>query len=232
MEFYFNINKIADIFESNYTNYKELGAETITTDSYYFSHKLTSTLNSLPKWMNPRFTYGWSGLSTGELAKLNIFRMLNGYIENTKNDRNLTSIILIDEVDLYLHPEWQRAFIKDLLVFLNSFQCKLNLQFIFNTHSPIITSDFLSRDIISLHEDKSIKGKRKIMLTESYGFGSSIGELYSKGMHMTSTFGEHSRKLIEEVIDKKNENSLSDEQKKICREIKSENIRRYLGVES
>jgi predicted ATP-binding protein involved in virulence len=46
------------------------------------------------------------------------------------NPLDSPSIVLIDEVDLHLHPEWQRRVIGDLLsVFKNT-------QFVFTTHSP------------------------------------------------------------------------------------------------
>lgn len=48
------------------------------------------------------------------------------------NPLNSPSIVLIDEIDLHLHPEWQRRVIGDLTtVFINT-------QFILTTHSPYI----------------------------------------------------------------------------------------------
>ena len=48
------------------------------------------------------------------------------------NPLDASGIVLIDEVDLHLHPKWQRTILKDLnRVFPN-------VQFIVSTHSPII----------------------------------------------------------------------------------------------
>lgn len=48
------------------------------------------------------------------------------------NPLGATGIVLIDEVDLHLHPKWQRTILKDLnRVFPH-------VQFIVSTHSPII----------------------------------------------------------------------------------------------
>ena len=48
------------------------------------------------------------------------------------NPLDARGIVLIDEVDLHLHPKWQRTILKDLnRVFPN-------VQFIVSTHSPII----------------------------------------------------------------------------------------------
>lgn len=49
-----------------------------------------------------------------------------------KDPLNTSGIVLIDEVDLHLHPKWQR---KILVKLTNVFP---NLQFIVSTHSPII----------------------------------------------------------------------------------------------
>lgn len=49
-----------------------------------------------------------------------------------ENPLNTTGIVLIDEVDLHLHPRWQREILTQLVSVFP------NLQFIVSTHSPII----------------------------------------------------------------------------------------------
>lgn len=53
-------------------------------------------------------------------------------------------IILIDEVDLHLHPEWQREFLPRLL------EVFPNLQFIVSTHSPFIIQSVKEGKLIDL----------------------------------------------------------------------------------
>lgn len=48
------------------------------------------------------------------------------------NPLNATGIVLVDEIDLHLHPRWQRDILKQLT---NVFP---NVQFIVSTHSPVI----------------------------------------------------------------------------------------------
>lgn len=48
------------------------------------------------------------------------------------NPLDATGIVLIDEVDLHLHPRWQRSILQDLTRVFR------NVQFIVSTHSPII----------------------------------------------------------------------------------------------
>jgi predicted ATP-binding protein involved in virulence len=63
------------------------------------------------------------------------------------------AVVLIDEIDLHLHPEWQRRVIGDLLTTFS------NTQFILTTHSPYIVeavNNHLQRYLIN---DLSIKDK-------------------------------------------------------------------------
>ncbi len=50
-------------------------------------------------------------------------------------------VVLVDEIDLHLHPEWQRTVVASLAEALP------NLQFIFSTHSPIVAGSLESRNI-------------------------------------------------------------------------------------
>jgi predicted ATP-binding protein involved in virulence len=66
------------------------------------------------------------------------------------------SVVLIDEIDLHLHPDWQRRVVGDLLTTFP------NTQFIFTTHSPYIVeavNNHLQRDLIDQLpiRDKAIK---------------------------------------------------------------------------
>jgi predicted ATP-binding protein involved in virulence len=49
-------------------------------------------------------------------------------------------IVLIDEVDLHLHPKWQRSLIRQLN------ETFPNCQFVLTTHSPLVISD--AKDVL------------------------------------------------------------------------------------
>ncbi|KIZ35609.1 AAA family ATPase [Stutzerimonas stutzeri] len=66
----------------------------------------------------------------GDIARR--LAMMNPSLENPLHG---DGIILIDEVDLHLHPQWQRALISRLA---NTFP---NCQFVLTTHSPLVISD-------------------------------------------------------------------------------------------
>jgi hypothetical protein len=92
-----------------------------------------------------------------------------------------------------------------------------------STHSPIIISDFLPEDIVSL--DKK-DGKTEIV--ESFGFGSHITDLYIDGMHLKSTFGEHSKKAINNILNRKKSGTLTKHDLRLVRKIKSKNIQQMI----
>ena len=59
-------------------------------------------------------------------------------------------IILIDEVDLHLHPKWQMEIVNKLT---NIFK---NCQFFISTHSPIVLSDIRKHQIITIDNGRKI----------------------------------------------------------------------------
>lgn len=69
----------------------------------------------------------------------------------SENPMLTAGIILIDEVDLHLHPEWQRNILKKLNTAFP------NCQFIVSTHSPQIISEVKHNDIFILDRDNNGK---------------------------------------------------------------------------
>ena len=78
-----------------------------------------------------------------------------------KNPLDGEGIILIDEIDLHLHPKWQRMIVTKLLDLFP------NCQFIVSTHSPHILTHFKSESIYMLQQlDSGIIAEHP---SESYG---------------------------------------------------------------
>jgi predicted ATP-binding protein involved in virulence len=70
--------------------------------------------------------------------------MMNPALENPLHG---DGVILIDEVDMHLHPSWQRSIIQRLT---STFP---NCQFILTTHSPLVISDHKDVLVYSLDDD-------------------------------------------------------------------------------
>lgn len=63
--------------------------------------------------------------------------------------KNTSGIVLIDEIDLHLHPEWQKRVINDLQ---NAFP---NLQFIVTTHAPLVIGSLKNGKIFSIKDNQT-----------------------------------------------------------------------------
>ncbi|HYU32763.1 MAG TPA: ATP-binding protein [Thermoanaerobaculia bacterium] len=61
--------------------------------------------------------------------------------------RDARGVVLVDEIDLHLHPEWQREVIPTVARTLP------NLQFVFTTHSPIVAGTLNAGNIFVLEMD-------------------------------------------------------------------------------
>lgn len=100
-------------------------------------------------------------LSQGEKSMMalvgDIARRLAMMNQSLDNPLHGDGIVLIDEVDLHLHPKWQRSLIRQLS------ETFPNCQFVLTTHSPLVISD--AKDVLvyvlndgELHEHKGLYG--------------------------------------------------------------------------
>ncbi|CAM3223412.1 AAA family ATPase [Moritella viscosa] len=214
------ISHVIDVFIDEFQINKNNNLSTFNADLII---ELTNCISNLPPLLLNNFPYGWNGFSTGEFAKLNIFSELYNYIHDQKNQSISSHLIIMDEVDLYLHPDWQRTFFSELLEFTKIEFPNDTVQIILSTHSPIIISDFLPEDIVSLDRNN---GKTKVV--ESFGFASHITDLYVEGMHLSSTFGEHSKNAINQLLTRSNIQMLTNQDIALVKKIKSKNIQQMI----
>ena len=120
-------------------------------------------------------------------------------------------IVLIDEVDLHLHPQWQRTIIGSLT---KTFP---NIQFIVSTHSPIILSGATNdAQVIMLREDSIIDTDAKeyetydisqLLLSELFGLKSSRSPQWDSLLSEQSDLLKKNERSLEEnarlkVLDK------------------------------
>jgi predicted ATP-binding protein involved in virulence len=82
----------------------------------------------------------------GDIARR--LAMMNPTLENPLHG---TGIVLIDEIEMHLHPRWQRSVITNLQ---NTFP---NCQFIITTHSPQVLSSVKKEEIFILEDGALIK---------------------------------------------------------------------------
>ncbi|WP_404275833.1 AAA family ATPase [Exiguobacterium undae] len=97
---------------------------------------------------HPIFNFSWTQLSSGEHGLLNLFGRIYSAVREIEIDDNKNSyLLLIDEGDLYFHPQWQKDWLYYFIQFINKL-FKKNVQVITTTHSPLVLSDFPNSNVL------------------------------------------------------------------------------------
>ena len=159
------------------------------------------------------FGYEWHGLSAGQSALLSLFAKFHSV---SRYPYNKTIWILLDEGDLYLHPEWQRKFFNDLHKYLPLFFRDKKIQLFLTSHSPFLVSDLPKENILLLNTDQYgssvLVGKENISNT----FGANIHELLANSFFLNKgSVGEFARIKINDLFnflnDKDSDDNWTDE---------------------
>jgi AAA15 family ATPase/GTPase len=154
----------------------------------------------------PCFSFHWEGLSTGEKAFLTLFgRLFTLTDQQCKYDNlRLTDdvILLIDEGELYFHPEWQRLFIANLLTFLSMTFGTRSIQIILTSHSPFILSDLPSYSVSYL-----TPGRKGTVVTNALNegkrtFASNIHTLFADSFFLEKgLIGKLAKEKLDHFMD-------------------------------
>lgn len=159
----------------------------IDTKNSEFTAQVKMSKDEHPYWL----TYDM--MSAGFKAMINIVAEiahrcieLNGFLGIDAVEKT-PGIIMIDEVDLYLHPHWQQHVLADLQ---DAFPM---MQFIVTTHSPFIVQSVDSRNIISLDSNvmpisPSHRGIEEIAAAEMGMQGQQRSEKYIKKFNLASEY--------------------------------------------
>lgn len=116
-------------------------------------------------------------------------------------------IILIDEIDLHIHPKWQWSIVDALMRTFPS------IQFIATTHSPIIIASCRDKNIISLFDaDSSTSAIEVGSNTNKSPYGWQVNDVLKKFMNVDERQPEIKGKLkkIKELTLRKIKNELND----------------------
>lgn len=166
------------------------------------------------------------GISSGERALYTFFSRLIGEIFGKQGEIHhaainkivydnkydgKTIIILLDEPDLQLHPEWQQKFIDMLLQLLWLYFPKIKFQIIITTHSPILLSDIPKSNVIFI--DKNTDGSSIVCNEVDFNetFAANIHSLYNNSFFLEGIpIGGFAKRKVEELYNRINNGILSD----------------------
>lgn len=103
--------------------------------------------------------------------------------------------LVIDEVEICFHPEYQRTFLRNLLRLLNRLEFNRGercINILLTTHSPFLLSDIPDSHILYMTQDDELPiGKT---------FGANIYDLLNQQFFMNNTIGEFAAEKINEVV--------------------------------
>lgn len=177
-------------------------------------------------------------MSSGERAMQNMFSWLVlipqlDAIMGIERATYESKLLLIDEIDLYSHPEWQRKSLKQLIKTINKIENETPVQIIVTSHSPLILSDFPRENIIYMNK---YKGKTVVDDNKKHkqSFGANIYTLLNDAFFLENgAVGDFAKDKILSVYQQlENDDSLNkmkqNENQQIINMIGDDTIKREM----
>lgn len=115
-----------------------------------------------------------------------------GLLENTISET--PGIVLIDEIDLHLHPAWQERILDDLLKIFPE------VQFIVTTHSPIVINSIRSENLILLRNKVPVEAGTEVFGKDANTIIRSIMQTNERPKSVLNQFDEFYSALDEGKI--------------------------------
>lgn len=146
----------------------------------------------------------YSKLSSGERQYLFTFSALLYHVFNikmtpVKRPHYRLANLMLDEVEICFHPEYQRTLVYRLIELLRQFRLnyRFSINIILTTHSPFILSDIPKSNVLYLENGKSV-GETIYKDT----FGANVNDILHQSFFLKKGFmGEFARDKIQSVID-------------------------------
>ncbi|VWD09131.1 AAA family ATPase [Burkholderia lata] len=122
-----------------------------------------------------------SNMSSGETAYMVLLASLSGAIKTLEAPSPKPTFFLIDEGEMFMHPEWQRSYISKILGLLRDSQALAEyMHVLITTHSLIVAGDSPPNTLINVDSGEHTNGfglGPKFILKNVYGVESFAGSL-------------------------------------------------------
>ena len=150
--------------------------------------------------------------SSGELALVNLMSYIyQAFADVSGNKEDM--LIVMDELDAYMHPRWQQSILNWLLKWWDQEEVftQSEFQLLVTTHSPILLSDIPSDRVTCIDRDHS---EFSFQPPKHKTFGADIYTLFYDSFFMEKgSIGEFAKGKVNELI-----NWLNDKESKIGEE--------------
>jgi len=219
-----SFEKVKDAYFMNGSIELKVNEDNVTLDG------ILRLIDSIPSYsIVDKLDIRLCNMSAGEFSFLDFFSRLTTAIKESLKPQNFANcLLLLDEPDDNLHPEWKRRFLAELTNMLNTMipDGYDNYQIIIATHSPFLLSDLPRDSVIRLEYDESEKDsdkKYKVAKKSSDRYlGANIHELLYDKFFMSSAIGEYAKIKINKLLDLINkEDKFTPEEKLIFKESKA-----------
>lgn len=171
----------------------------------YYNQVDETQINDLSNLLNIKILK----LSDGQANLIKQFSEIKSGIYGIPEDTKLENIVvLLDEPELFLHPNWSRKYINQLLKYINSLEIDCKFHVIIATHSPFLLSDIPGSSVIKIENNE---GQFKIGSSNG-GYALNYYDLIKDSFFLDSPIGEFAEEKINKIIKSIDELVLNSEQ--------------------
>ncbi|MCF0124856.1 MAG: AAA family ATPase [Clostridia bacterium] len=148
-------------------------------------------------------------LSSGELQLIQTLYTHAYHIQNLLSITDTSRVqyrninLVFDELEICLHPEYQRKFLSNLIHLLEYFikkEPKVQFNIFLITHSPFVLSDIPHTNILYMLTEEDLENNK---VYPTHTFAQNIGEMLYDSFFMEKTIGEFAEEKLKELIRKK-----------------------------
>lgn len=174
-------------------------------------YKILNSDNNFIEMFNLEF----KGLSSGQQALLNMYSSFYDVLDKIEDKKNV--LVLMDEPELYFHPEWQRKYIYFIVEFFNTYYKNKNVQIIFTSNSPYVLSDLNNSSVIMMEKEEKNKT-----------FAGNIMNLLIDNYFMEDTIGKFAEEKIKGIVNRVKNKEVNSDDFKIINQIGEDVIRKNI----
>lgn len=174
-------------------------------------YKILNSDNNFIEMFNTEF----KGLSSGQQALLNMYSSFYDVLDKIEDKKNV--LVLMDEPELYFHPEWQRKYIYFIVEFFNTYYKDKNVQIIFTSNSPYVLSDLNNSSVIMMEKEE-----------ENKTFAGNIMNLLIDNYFMEDTIGKFAEEKIKGIVNRVKNKEVNSDDFKIIDQIGEDVIRKNI----
>lgn len=143
-------------------------------------------------------------ISAGQLQYVHTMSNIVYHIENLLSIKEENRVkyhcvnIMMDEIELCYHPEYQRTFVYELVSTIKRLKLnkKCGINIMMSTHSPFVLSDIPQSNVVYIDEGKDVSEEHGINT-----FAANVNELLNISFFLSNGFmGEFAKKKLESLI--------------------------------